>query len=811
VSLSPGDCIGPYEIQALLGAGGMGEVYRGRDTRLGRDVALKVIAPRLAGDPAFRRRFELEARAASALNHQAIITIYDVGETDGRSWIAMEWVEGRTLRQALADGPLALKDASSITRQVAEGLAVAHAKGIVHRDLKPENVMLGQDGHARILDFGLARQSAVDALEGSQGMVQTVAAPAGATFEGSILGTVGYMSPEQASGRPVDFRSDQFALGLLVYEMLAGRRAFERPTAVETLSAIIREDPVPIASVRRDISEAFQRVIARCLAKLPKDRFDSTRDLAAALATLEHDSATVTGPPVVVHVPSQADAQAIPATRPRLWRRSVLVGVAVLMLAAAAVSWGRFGTAARPSIDSLAVLPFENASDDKDAEYLGDGLTDTLIDRMSRVQSLAVKARGAVFRFKGTRDPQAAGQQLGVGAVLTGRVTRRGDRLTISAELIEISTGIRLWGETYDGAFADVLHMQDSIASSISEGLRLRLSSDQKRTLAKHGTDSVAAYELYLRARSLMTHDTEEDDRAAQDLFEQAAKLDPRFVDARAGIATIIIRSAGNLYAPPAAAWTRAGEELEKVLALDPDNFNARISLATRRYQFDWDWATAEREFQTLIGDPRLLVSATAYHPVVLYSCIRGRADDAVAIVEGALQHDPANLESRVMLGDILVQAGRLDEAIKSYTATAASAPDDARPLFGLADILKRRGEIAGAIETLRKAYDLSGEDYGVEALAAARTEADYERAELVVARERLGDLEALVKDRYISPLDLARLNAQLGEREQAFARLEAAFAERSPGLASLMIDRAWDRIRDDARFAALVRRVGIP
>ena len=343
-------------------------------------------------------------------------------------------------------------------------------------------------------------------------MVQTVAAPAGATFEGSILGTVGYMSPEQASGRPVDFRSDQFALGLLVYEMLAGRRAFERPSAVETLSAIIREDPVPIASVRRDISEAFQRVIARCLAKLPKDRFDSTRDLAAALATLEHDSATITGSPVVVHIPSQADALATPETRPRLWRRSALVGVTLLMVAAAAATWSRFGTTARPSIDSLAVLPFENASDDKDAEYLGDGLTDTLIDRMSRVQSLAVKARGAVFRFKGTRDPQAAGQQLGVGAVLTGRVTRRGDRLTISAELIEIATGLRLWGETYDGAFADVLQMQDSIASSISEGLRLRLSSEQKRTLARHGTDNVAAYELYLRARSLMTHDTEEDD-----------------------------------------------------------------------------------------------------------------------------------------------------------------------------------------------------------------------------------------------------------------------------------------------------------
>ena len=811
MALAPGDRIGPYEIQALLGTGGMGEVYRGRDSRLGRDVALKVIAPRLAGDPSYRRRFEIEARSASALNHPAIVTIYDVGETDGRSWIAMEWVEGRSLRHALAGGPMTVRDAWSITTQIAEGLAAAHAKGIVHRDLKPENVMLGADSRAKILDFGLARQSAIEALEGSQAMVETMAEPARPTFEGSLLGTVGYMSPEQASGRPVDFRSDQFALGLLAYEMLTGCRAFERPSAVETLSAIIREDPVPIASVRSDISDGLQRVIARCLAKLPKDRFDSTRDLATALAALERDTAAAAGIPALLPPPGQSDARAAREPRPRPSRRVVLLGATLVILTAAALGWGRFGRTAPTTIDSLAVLPFENASDDRDAEYLSDGLTDTLIARMTRVPSLRVMARGAVFRYKGTRDPKAAGQQLGVGAVLTGRVTRRGDRLTISAELIESATGIRLWGEAYDGAFADVLKMQDSIATNISDGLRLRLSNEERRTLAQHGTDNAAAYELYLKGRSLMTHDTEEDDQAARHLFEQAVQLDPQFVDARLGIATVHVRSAGNLYGPPASAWARADEELKKVLAQDPDNLPARVSLATRRFLFDWDWAAAEREFQPLIADPRRLTHTTAYHPVALYSCIRGRPEDAVTLVEEALKVDPANLESRVMLGDFLVQAGRLDEARKSYTATAALAPDDARPLFGLADILKRRGEIAGAIQTLRKAYDMAGEDFGVEALTSATTEADYERAEVAVARVRLADLEQLARDRYVSPLDLARLNAQLGERDKAFARLEAAFSERSPGLASLKIDRAWDRIRDDARFAALVRRVGIP
>ena len=284
--LNAGDRLGPYEIKALLGSGGMGEVYRSHDARLGRDVALKVIAPKRVADPAARRRFELEARAASALNHPAIVTVYDVGETDGVSWIAMEWVEGRTLRQELDGSALPLRVALSIARQVAEGLAAAHAKGIVHRDLKPANVMLAADGRAKILDFGLARQTQAEALEGEASRLETLAAPQDATREGTILGTVGYMSPEQAAGRAADFRSDQFSFGLVVYEMLAGRRAFSRPTPVETLSAIIRDEPVPLRELRQDVPQPVERAIATCLAKRPEDRFASTRELARALDAL---------------------------------------------------------------------------------------------------------------------------------------------------------------------------------------------------------------------------------------------------------------------------------------------------------------------------------------------------------------------------------------------------------------------------------------------------------------------------------------------------------------------------------------------
>ena len=331
MAFQPGDRLGPYRIQALLGQGGMGEVYRGRDTRLGRDVALKVISQQLAGDRSSRRRFEAEARAASALNHPAIVTIYDVGETEGAPWIAMEWVEGRTLRQVLSDGALPVRQAWEIARQVADGLAAAHAAGIVHRDLKPENLMLTANGRAKILDFGLARQSVVESLE-QQTNTETMAAPTAGTKIGVILGTVGYMSPEQASGRHADFRSDQFSFGVVVYELLAGRRAFDRPTAVETLSAVIREDAIPLASLRPGISDAMLAVVGRCLAKLPDERFASTHDLVSALDSLQPEATAAD----VNRRQTTADSRVQPSGRPR-GRPGLASALAVLSAGAVAL------------------------------------------------------------------------------------------------------------------------------------------------------------------------------------------------------------------------------------------------------------------------------------------------------------------------------------------------------------------------------------------------------------------------------------------------------------------------------------------
>lgn len=781
----------------------MGEVYRGRDTRLGRDVALKVISPKRVGDADLRRRFELEARAASVLNHPSIVTIYDVGETNGVSWIAMEWVEGRTLREVLADGPLPMRDVLTIGRQIAEGLCAAHERGIVHRDLKPENVMVGRDGRTRILDFGLARQTFAGALSGGSSAIETLATPAAVTGEGVILGTVGYMSPEQASGLPADARSDQFALGLIVYEMVAGRRAFARATAVETLTAIIKEEPPPLSTVRLDVPPALESVIAHCLAKRPEKRFESTREVAAALGT------DATGSAPISFSPTLAVVDAPPLERRRLpLRRAVVVIGAVALLAGGVAAYR--ARAAKGAIRSLAILPFENASKDPEVEYLGDGLTDNLINQMSRVASLKVMARATVFRFKGSLDPQDAGKKLGVGAVLTGTVLRRGDRLSISVELVEVPTGARLWGEKYDRPSSDLIRTQDDIAADISDGLRLRLSGAEKSVLGRHGTENSEAYDLALKARYFVLKDTEEGYLEGRRLYLLAAEKDPAFAEAWLGVSNTYGVMAVNGLLAPAEAWARSDEGARKTLDLDPGNVGARCALVTRRFFFDWDWAGTEHEFRELGADPRV-IRGEGLRPIGLSLWARGRADEAFVLMERAMRLDPGNVAAMIATGDYLAQAGKLAEAADAYGAAMKAEPSDSRPLFGLSDVLLRRRDVTGAIDALRRAYELDGEDEGVRLLASARTENDLDTAKIGVARSRLAEVEEMSRKRYVSPLDVARLNAQAGEREKAFASLEAAFKERSPGLVLLRVDRAWDRIREDPRFTDLVRRVGIP
>ena len=803
--LVPGDRLGPYTVDATLGEGGMGEVYRGVDTRLGRAVALKVISRHLVGDDASRRRFETEARAASALNHPAIITIYDVGETHGLSWMAMELVEGRTLRDAIAEGPLPARQAWAVARQLADGLAAAHAKGIVHRDLKPANVMLTADGRVKILDFGLARHAA-PLLDTASTITAGMAADAG-TAAGTILGTVGYMSPEQAAGQSADARSDQFSFGAVVYEVLSGRRAFDRPTAVETLSAIIRDEPLPLASMRPDVSPGFQRVVTRCLEKSPSQRYESTRELSAALDALTPDSTAAEASAAIAAPPPAASDRS--SSR---WKAALVVGAVVVgAVVAFAPLWRDPVDVVTPAaISSVAVLPFANPADDPEIEYLRDGLTDSLIDHLSRARALKVMARATVMRFKDEEDPRQAAKALGVGAVVTGAVSRRGDQIVIAAELVDGATGERLWGQTFDRPMADLMRIQDSIVTSIADGLRLRLSGEEKARLGGFATDDPEAYELLLKGRFLLQSDTEDADLEALKLFEQAAAKDPRFIDAHVSIASVWSRRAGGGYESAREAAVHAEAALAKARAIDPNNLALRVASAHQRFASTRDWAAAEREYRALMNETEIFRSIQ-YHPIALFFIARGRPDEAVAVTERALVEDPGNLESRVMLGNFLLQAGRLDEALRVYHAIAAEVPGDARPLFGIADVYKRRGDYARAGDMRRKAYELNGREREAEVFARTSNEAEYAKAEVAVARMELREYEQLARERYIAPLDIARLHAQIGNREQALAGLERSLDEPYVGLVLLKVDPAWDSVRDDPRFAAIVRRMGIP
>ena len=789
-AVKPGTLVGPYLINAFIARGGMGIVYRATDTRLDRQVALKILAPFGAPDGLRVERFLREARVTASLDHPNIVRVYDVGTHDGQPFIVIELLQGETLRRRLERGPIGEAEARRIGVEIARGLVAAHATGLVHRDLKPENVFLTRSGVVKILDFGIAKL-APDAEPRGSGA---------STLTGILFGTVGYLAPEQIQGREVDGRADLFALGSTLFEMLSGQRAFACENTVDTLHAIVHDAPPDLLRERGDVSTSMQAIVARLLQKAPEDRFHTAADVAGAL----EDPSAATEP---VRAPSEP-AKAPPARRVRA--RTWMAGLAAAVLAvvaAGAILWQGWS---RPAITSVAVLPFDNSAADPSVDYIGDGLTDRLIDHLARASSLTVKARATVMRFKGERNPQKAARALGVGAVVTGAVSRRGTQIVVSAELIDGATGERLWGQTFDQPSADLMRVQDSIVLAIARGLRLRLSGEQQARLGGFGTHSPEAYELFLKGRFLLHRDTEEDDLEALRLFRLATEKDPNFLDAQLAIVSTFARSVGS-YASPREAAVRADAALRKAAAIDPDNVAVRVALAHQRFTATRDWAATEREYRAVMHDPAIF-HTLGYHPISVFFVAIGRPDEAVALLERALVVDPGNLESRVMLGTFLLQAGRLDEALRVYAAIGADAPEDPRPLFGIADIYRRRGDVVRAAESRRKAHALAGEDDAARAFAGATTEGAYAKAEAAVARADLRRLEELATARYIPPLDIARLHAQLGNREQALAGLEQAAAEGGyTGLALLKVDQAWDPVRADPRFAAIVRRLGIP
>ncbi len=788
-AMKPGTLVGPYQINALIARGGMGIVYRATDTRLDRQVALKMLAPVGASDELRIERFVREGRVTASLDHPNIVEVYDVGTHDGQPFMVVELLEGETLRDRLNRGPIAEAEGRRIGSDIARGLVAANAAGLVHRDLKPENIFLTRAGVTKILDFGIAKL-APDAVRRTNGA---------STLTGILLGTAGYLAPEQSQGREADGRADLFALGSILFEMLTGQRAFACENTIDTLHAIVHDAPPDLLRDRADVSVSMETIVSRLLEKAPEDRFQTAADVVWALEQPVTETERVRA--------RIEPAKARPTLRLHAGTWVAVLAAVVLVAAAAAFLWHRWS---RPAINSVAVLPFANTAADPEIDYIADGLTDGLIDHLSRAESLTVKARATVMRFKGERDPQKAARALGVGGVVTGSLSRRGTHIVISAELIHGATGERLWGRTFDRPMADLMRVQDSIVLAIAEGLRLRLSGEEKARLGGFGTQNPEAYELLLKGRFLLQSDTEQDDLEALQLFQQATERDPNFLDAHLAIVSVHARSAG-VYASPREAAVHADAALEKAAAIDPDNVAVRVAMAHLRFTATHDWAATEREYRAVMHDPALL-RTMQYHPIAVFFVAIGRADEAVALIERALVVDPGNLESRVMLGNFLLEDGRLDDALRVYTAIGSEVPGDARPLFGAADVYKRRGDFARAADARGRGYELAGDPDAARAFAGVTTDAEYAKAEVTVARAQLRQHEPLAALRYISPFDIARLHAQVGNREAALAGLEQAAKEGGyTGLALLKVDQAWDSVRADPRFAAVVRRLGIP
>jgi serine/threonine protein kinase/tetratricopeptide (TPR) repeat protein len=786
LTIPAGTRFGPYEILSPLGAGGMGEVYRARDTRLGRDVALKVLPEEFARDPERVRRFEVEARSASMLSDSHIVTVFDVGEQGGVHYLATELVEGSDLRKRLDLGPMPVPAVIEIGVQIAEGLSTAHERGIVHRDLKPENILMTRSGIAKIADFGLAKQTA-SSLDGSS---QLATAATDSTGTGVVMGTVAYMSPEQARGAKIDFRSDQFSFGLILYEMLAGTRAFARNNAADTLSAILRDEPEPLRRLARDVPEPFAKIVHRCLSKEAANRYGSTRDLL-------HD------------IRALSDPAGTPRRSPWPLIAVALAAVAVAVAAAVFISLRR----ARPAstnIDSLAILPFANSGGKPEMEFLSDGITESLINKVSQVSGLKVISRESSFHYKGREiDPGQVAKDLSVKALLTGHVLALGDSLSVGVELIAAGDGRHLWGDQYNRKMSDIFSMQSDIASEIANALRGKLTGEEKGRLQKRPTQNLEAYQAYLKGKYFLNRNGPLNLESARTAFDEAISRDPNFALAYAGLSAVYGMEASNSYREPGESWSKSRKAAQRAVELDESSTDAHSALAAVYLLRDWDWLRAEKELKRAmeLGPPDNSWAAPDDLNSFLLEAL-GRTDEAIAAMKKAQRPDPLAVGLAADLANAYYLAREYDLALAEARRGLELQPDSVLCTVTVAQALAMQGKFDASIAAWKSAVILAeGTSQPLGFLGWV-----YGRAgRSADAREIARRLESLSKQRYVAPFDLAMAQIGLGNRDEAFVFLNRAVEDRNTLLIFLNVEPMFDPIRSDPRFAKLVARVGLP
>ena len=820
--------LGRYEVIEPLGAGGMGEVYLAEDTRLHRKVALKVLPADLAAHRDRMGRFEQEAEAAAALNHPNIATIYEIGESAGIHFIAMEFIEGVTLREKIHREHTELRKLLRYLQQVAEGLAKAHAAGIVHRDLKPDNVMITRDGYAKILDFGLAKLTEQAMPPGVEAEAPTAVMRQPLSTPGVVMGTVGYMSPEQAQGGKVDHRSDIFSFGCLLYEAATGQRAYESGSTIDTLHKIVHA-PVPLVKDANPKAPAdLTRIVRRCLAKDPDDRYQSIREAAIELRELRREleeaaELDTTAPPSSVGSTISSattfgatESGAQVSTAPTSSAEYFITGIKQHKLAAfivlAALVLGSVGLAVylharktEVAIESIAILPFVNQNHDPDAEYLSDGLTESIINNLTQLANLRVIPSASSFRYKGKEiDPLAAGKELGVRAILMGRMMQRGDNLTINAELVDVRDNKQIWGEQYNRKLADALVVQQEISREISERLRTKLSGEELRQLTRRDTSNPDAYAFYLKGRYYWNKRTSDNLRKAIEQFQFAADKDPNYALAYVGLADCY--SILELYAgiPSSETLPKAKAFAERALQLDNSLAEAHTSLA---FACDalWQWDQAEEEFKRALELNPNYPTAHQWYALLLLNT--GRFDEALTEARRARELDPLSLAIGQNVTQAFLARGDVNSAIAEARKIIELDPRYPRGHLHLGLAYLKQGNSSEAIAELQKAFDSPERDRSVFGTLGYVYAVSGRRAEALAV---LKELEAKYEKHEALGQDLAVVYAGLGDKDQAFAWLEKDFQAHSGSLGRVRWQLPLESLRSDPRFADLLRRMGL-